>query len=130
LWVGVISRREALKMRYITHYEEYPIYEPAEGGYYYSGNKVVDSEKMSKRACKKNLLEIWEECKKDNAERGFREDNTEEWERIINRTHEYPWCFNKEHNYIYKRSYYIGEGESYVIEKIHGSMERGYEPYC
>lgn len=117
-------------MRYITHYEEYPIYEPAEGGYYYSGNKVVDSEKMSKRACKKNLLEIWEECKKDNAERGFREDNTEEWERIINRTHEYPWCFNKEHNYIYKRSYYIGEGESYVIEKIHGSMERGYEPYC
>lgn len=35
-------------MRYITHYEEYPIYEPAEGGYYYSGNKVVDSEKNVK----------------------------------------------------------------------------------
>lgn len=117
-------------MRYITHYEEYPIYEIAEGGYYYFGNQVVDSEKMSKRACKKNLLEIWEECKKDNIERGFREDNTKEWERITNRTHEYPWRFNKERNYIYKRSYYIGEGESYVIEKIHGSMERGYEPYC
>lgn len=121
---------EEWKMRYITHYEEYPIYEPAEGGYYYSGNQVVGSEKMSKRACKKNLLEIWEECKKDNVERGFREDNTEEWNQIINRTHEYPWYFNKERNYIYKRSYYIGEGESYVIERKQGSMERGYEPYC
>ena len=62
-------------MRYISHYEEYPIYEPAEGGYYYSGNQIVASERKSKRACKKNLLEIWEECKQDNAERGFREDN-------------------------------------------------------
>ena len=62
-------------MRYISHYAEYPIYEPAEGGYYYSGNKLVDSERKSKRACKKNLLEIWEECKKDNIKRGFREDH-------------------------------------------------------
>ena len=59
-------------MRYISHYEEYPIYEPAEGGYYYSGNQLVASERKSKRACKKNLLEIWEECKQDNTERGFR----------------------------------------------------------
>ena len=39
-------------MRYVTHYEEYPIYEPAEGGYYYSGNQVVDTERMSKRKAK------------------------------------------------------------------------------
>ena len=26
---------------YLTYYEEYPIYEPAEGGYYYSGNQVI-----------------------------------------------------------------------------------------
>lgn len=25
---------------YITYYEEYPIYEPAEGGYYYAGNQA------------------------------------------------------------------------------------------
>ena len=30
-------------MRYISHYEEYPIYEPAEGGYYYPGNQLVAS---------------------------------------------------------------------------------------
>ena len=32
---------EDTKMRYISHYEEYAIYEPAEGGYYYPGNKLV-----------------------------------------------------------------------------------------
>lgn len=37
-------------MRYISHYMEYPIYEPAEGGYYYSGNQLVESERKSKRS--------------------------------------------------------------------------------
>ena len=111
-------------------YEEYPIYEPAEGGYYYRGNQLVASERKSKRACKKNLLEIWEECKQDNAERGFGEDNKDEWEQIRRNTHEYPWHFDREHNYIYKGSYYIGEGESYVIERDQGSQEHGWHPYC
>lgn len=117
-------------MRYISHYEEYPIYEPAEGGYYYTGNQLVASERKSKRACKKNLLEIWEECKRDNAERGFREDNKDEWEQIKRNTHEYPWHFDREHNYIHKGSYLIGEGESYVIERKQGSQESGWQPYC
>ena len=29
-------------MYYLTYYEEYPIYEPAEGGYYYSGCNAVE----------------------------------------------------------------------------------------
>ena len=62
-------------MRYISHYEEYPIYEPAEGGYYYPGNQLMSSERKSKRACKQALFEIWEQCQRDNIERGFREDN-------------------------------------------------------
>ena len=33
------------------------------------------------------------------------------------------WCDNK-------GSYYIGEGESYVIERNQGSRERGWQPYC
>lgn len=32
-------------MRYISHYEEYPIYEPADGRYYYPGNQLVESER-------------------------------------------------------------------------------------
>ena len=30
-------------MPHISHYEKYPIYEPAEGGYYYEGRRLVDS---------------------------------------------------------------------------------------
>lgn len=47
-------------MRYISHYEEYPIYEPAEGGYYYAGNQLVVSERKSKRQCRKDFEEIWQ----------------------------------------------------------------------
>ena len=46
-------------MRRITYYEEYPIYEPAEGGYYYEGNEVTWSRKKSKRSCRKEFEEIW-----------------------------------------------------------------------
>lgn len=117
-------------MRYISHYEEYPIYEPAEGGYYYAGNQLVESERKSKRACKKNLLEIWEECKKDNEERGFREDNVDDWDTIRRNTGEYPWRFNRKYNRIYRGSRYIGEGESFIIERHQGSEESGWQPYC
>lgn len=117
-------------MRYISYYTQYAIYEPAEGGYYYAGNSLVESERKSKRACKKALLEIWEECKKENERNGFREDNKDEWERIQSRTHEYPWKFNKEFNRISRRGHYIGEGESYVIERHQGSKNSGYQPYC
>ena len=117
-------------MRYISHYEEYPIYEAAEGGYYYAGNQLVASERKSKRACKKDLLEIWEECKKENEEMGFREDNEDEWRLIVRMTYTYPWRFDREHSRITRDSRYIGEGESYVIERNQGSEEHGYEPYC
>ena len=30
-------------MPHISHYEKYPIYEPAGGGYYYEGRRLVDS---------------------------------------------------------------------------------------
>ena len=52
----------AVIMRYISHYEEYPIYEPAEGGYYYPGNQLVASERKSKRQCRKDFEKIWQEC--------------------------------------------------------------------
>lgn len=117
-------------MRYISHYEEYPIYEPAEGGYYYAGNQLVDSKRKSKRACKKELLRIWEECQKENEELGFREDNKDDWKSITDTTRLYPWYFNKERNYIRRSSCYIGEGESFVIERHQGSKESGRQPYC
>lgn len=46
-------------MSYLTFYSEYPIYEPAEGGYYYAGNEVTKSNRMSKRKCRAEFEKIW-----------------------------------------------------------------------
>lgn len=99
-------------MRYLTHYEEYPIYEPAEGGYYYAGNQVTEYERMSKRAAKRELKELYD---------------------ILCRDHndpEYPWRMSLDGNMIYRGSKYIGDGERYIIERKLGSMTRGRVPYC
>lgn len=99
-------------MRYVSYYEEYPIYEPAEGGYYYPGNCLVDSKRKSKRQCRKDFENIWKECLKEN------ESNPE-----------YPWIRACD-NYIYKDSEYVGRGKSYAIERKQGSMRSGWKPYC
>ena len=99
-------------MRWISHYEEYPIYEPAEGGYYYPGNQLVESERKSKRQCRKDFEAIWKACLREN------ENNPV-----------FPWI-RANANYIYRSGEYIGERENYVIERKRGSMEYGYGPYC
>ena len=96
-------------MRYITHYEQYPIYEPAEGGYYYAGNQAVEYDRLSKRKAKAMIREIWNEVKDDPDE---------------------EWYISNDGNMIWKDSRYIGEGESWVIERKLGSKERGRVPYC
>ena len=50
-------------MVYLTHYTEYPIYESAEGGYYYAGRYVseyfrLNSEKQAKRKIAKMQKEL------------------------------------------------------------------------
>ena len=50
-------------MVYLTHYTEYPIYEPAEGGYYYTGRQAgsfyrlnsVNRQNVNLKNFKKNL---------------------------------------------------------------------------
>ena len=116
-------------MRYITHYEEYPIYEPAEGGYYYAGNQIVESERKSKRQCRKEFEEIWKQCLKENEENGFIEGHEDEWRDISSWHYVFPWV-RFDANYIFRDGYHIGEGESYVIERNQGSQEHGYESYC
>lgn len=112
-------------MRYVTHYEEYPIFEPAEGGYYYSGNQVVESERYSKRKAKAELARLWEEAKAENLEM-FGAEEPGDRDEYGNRI--YPW--RKIENMIIRHSHYIGEGESYVIERHEGSKTRGWRPYC
>jgi hypothetical protein len=111
-------------MVYLTHYEEYPIYEPAEGGYYYAGIQMVESKKLSKRAAKRLFKELWEQLKEEN----FQEYGEQE---PVPKSKIYPWvysCYNQPK--IIKSSYYIGEGEYFVIERNKGKDVKGYEPYC
>lgn len=91
-------------MVYLTHYTEYPIYEPAEGGYYYTGRQAgafyrLNSMKQAKRKLKKLMKELEDE--------GF----------IV--------C----EDYAYLPTKYIGEGEEWVIEKVYGSKNSGWHPY-
>ena len=115
-------------MRYISHYEEYPIYEPAEGGYYYSGNGLVESERLSKRKAKAELERIWIECQKENEEvRKYYNNNEEKC---------YGKLWVRDKNYIYRNydpydyNRYIGTGESFTIERHQGSQRKGRVPYC
>lgn len=97
---------------FITHYEEYAIYEPAEGGYYYAGNQALDWEVYPNLdKAKERLQEILSELKA--------EDGEFEWHILSNGMEVH--C---------KTRQYIGTNESYVIERVVGSQNRGRVPYC
>lgn len=116
-------------MRYISYYAEYPIHEPAEGGYYYAGNQLLKTHKKLKRQCRKDFEEIWNDCLMENRENGFTKENEADWAELSHNTGNYPWI-RVNASYIYRDGRYIGQGESYVIEKKAGSNESGRVPYC
>ena len=88
---------------YVSYYEEYPIYEPAEGGYYYAGNELIESYRVRTLAKARRLLK-----------------------RLAQ---EYS-LVQRDKNYANEHSKYIGEGRSMRIETIQGINERGREVYC
>lgn len=92
----------------VSHYEEYPIYEPAEGGYYYTGTELVETERLSRRQAKKKFAKIVEELSNDEMD---------------------DWTYDGEWR-ITRYSKYIGEGEFWCIERREGSHESGWKPYC
>lgn len=107
-------------MVYLSHYEEYPIYEPAEGGYYYAGMALMKSERMSLRKAKHEIKKLFLELKEDPYEDGWFE------------------CANYKKNSWNKNpgkmlrmsSKYIGEGEMICIERKMGEHVSGRVPYC
>lgn len=103
-------------MVYLSHYEEYPIYEPAEGGYYYAGAELTFSTKLSLRQAKRDLKAMATEL----LEQGYTESSN--W---------HPKTDNMLPGKRYSlHSKYIGEGDFWVIERKSGSFTKGYEPYC
>lgn len=106
---------------YLTYYEAYPIYEPAEGGYYYEGRNAVkwwESEDINELVnFIPNLAENWYEMELTNY--GTIEDINEELENwgyvIVALTH----------------SKYIGDDIYLVLENEKGfqKYESGWHPY-
>ena len=113
-------------MVYLSHYEEYPIYEPAEGGYYYAGNQLTESKPMSVRKAKLELQKLFDELTGDDL---FMDDD----DKIVktNNFRDTPFGYVKDPGFrIQRYNQYIGEGESWLIERVQGCHERGRVPYC
>lgn len=104
VWV----KREKIKKQipgvyYVALYKAYPIYEPAEGGYYYEGLELVGSNQfLSKQDARRAL--------RDYASRnGFN--------------------VSKDGLSAYKSGRLIGESEEIYVERRVGSHEKGRIPY-
>ena len=94
-------------------YSKYPIYEPAEGGYYYSGTQIEWSYAFNEyRKAKRFLRKLYKECI-------ARENNLDEY-----------WHCNDSHTRFGVGSKYIGEGWYIKLERKQGEDVRGWEPYC
>lgn len=94
---------------YVSYYEEYPIYEPAEGGYYYAGNNAVHSQGFNNEQEAKKFMDEYVNSSMADGE---------DWKPYGKRGYYVP-------------SKYIGE-QSYIIlepNKEYLSQVSGYEPY-
>lgn len=91
----------------ITHVQHYPIYEPAEGGYYYGGLDPIAWVTVS------NV--------KDALKHFHRMVRSLGYTRVSRAT-----AHDEEH----LTSRYIGEGRSIVLERGDKPLRIGYTPYC
>lgn len=106
-------------MYYVTHYIEYPIYEPAEGGYYYAGTRMVQSRAFQTwRKAKRHLRKLYKECLSDYKE-------MEKWNHDLR-----GWYENPQHTYFGYSTKYVGQDEYIRLERKQGENVRGRVPYC
>lgn len=122
---------------YVMLYSEYPIYEPAEGGYYYAGKvaeDLEDNEYDSIEAAIKDAKEWVKELNEDAFEDEkwiFIDHNANEIQEHIDQMAEE---FGPEEGcamIAYRPSKYIGEGAQIYIEtpSAYKKNERGWHPY-
>lgn len=100
-------------MYYVTMYEKYPIYEPAEGGYYYEGREMKWSYTCQEyRKAKRILRKLFKYCKKE----GYTECKY--------------WFQRDDHSKFGENGQYIGDGWYITLERKQGKDVRGWKPYC
>lgn len=96
------------KQYYVSVYHNYPIYEAAEGGYYYTGTELYEySNPFTTLAEARKELKI----------------KAEELE------YENKYGLNQYVDADYIRSKYVGDGSFVIIEKTIGSEIAGRHPY-
>ena len=108
-------------MWYVTIMAEYPIYEPAEGGYYYAGTQIVEE----------RTFQIWRKAKQFYnkarkefiAEFGEPMTDEDDYYKLSNRV----WD-SRDHRGIYHSTRYIGEGHELTITR-RPRKESGWVPY-
>lgn len=122
-------------MYFVNFFEEYPIYEPAEGGYYYAGSKNVA---VYQFATWRKTRQYFNRCF-----RQFLADNeiTERIDRYGDKTLctpegnsvSYHFCggsgrYNE--TFIMVHSRYVGGNYGICITRGKPREENGYTPYC
>lgn len=106
-------------MYYVAYITEYPIYEPAEGGYYYAGTQIQMCREF--RDWKK-ANRFYQKCRKEFIE--MHEDEPERvWEYACGGIAKWGG------SHTAYTSRYIGEGERVEISKKK-PVEHGWTPYC
>ena len=110
---------------HVSYVTEYPIYEPAEGGYYYAGTTVRHSRRFPS----------WKKANKyfQKLKRWFLEEHEAEFRQGRVNVYEMSgvsqkWGDNAGSSVRYA-SRYIGEGDEVVITKG-PYQESGWHPYC
>lgn len=110
---------------YVSRYDYYPIYEPAEGGYYYNGTSCVETYVFNTRKkAMRFLLKLIKHYMDDSENlndyplrwNGFDRENT--------------YYSTTDHTYFSVESQYVGEGFFWQLERTIGESEYSYEPYC
>lgn len=108
----MIQKPEEKYPYYVTLYYLYPIWEPAEGGYYYNGIGVDESYGFQTH---KKALKFLRKHRKGCLE----EDG------MVDGWFDYIKSFG-----VYNRNGYIGEGYFWQMERKFGASRSGYQPYC
>ena len=107
-------------MYHVSWIREYPIYEPAEGGYYYEGEDVVACRSFSTWKKAKKLYLKW---KKEFTDYYGTQEET-------NRVFDNPRVYRVEGPFItYYGNGYVGTGARLQITR-HEPQNRGWRPYC
>ena len=106
-------------MFYVSYITEYPIYEPAEGGYYYAGENV---EKCIAFSSWKKANKLFQKWRKE-----FKEMHDDEPERIHDADHGGVGKYVNPAVYYHAR--YIGDGEYIQITRKE-PQGKGWTPYC